>query len=95
MLASPSASPFRDDRPFVCADLSVISFAKLVSRDAAELKKLLSAGEKEGFFYLDLTSAESRGLFDDYKGVLSVMAAWFEQPLEVKKAFAYGSDTQG
>ena len=88
-------SPLKDGKPFVCAQLRTMSFEKLMARDAQELAKLLAAGEEDGFFYLDLTSPESKGLYEDYKGVLSVMAAWFEQPVEDKRKFAYGSDTQG
>lgn len=95
MAAIPHRSPFKDDRPFVCADLSVISYAKLVERDVVELQRLLAAGKEDGFFYLDLTSAQSQGLLDDWKGVLSVMADWFEQPLETKMAFDYHVDNHG
>ncbi|KAL9012053.1 MAG: hypothetical protein Q9173_003156, partial [Seirophora scorigena] len=89
------SSPVRGDKSFTCADLPTLAFDKLVDRDPQELTKLLAAGEKEGFFYLDLTKSESKGLSDDYETILSVMKTWFDQPLEEKVKYAYGSDTQG
>ncbi len=88
-------SPVKGDKSFTCADLPTISFDKLVDREPQELAKLLAAGEKEGFFYLDLTEPESKGLYDDYESILSVMKTWFDLPLEEKVKYAYGSDTQG
>ena len=88
-------SPLKGDKSFTCADLPTIAFDKLIDRDPQELSKLLAAGEKEGFFYLDLTKPESKGLYDDYENVLSIMKAWFNLPLEEKVKYAYGSDTQG
>lgn len=88
-------SPLKDGKPVTCAELPTISFNKLVDRDSKELAKLLAAGEKEGFFYLDLTKVESKGLYDDYEGVLAIMKTWFNQPLEEKTKYDYGSDTQG
>jgi hypothetical protein len=88
-------SPFPDDRPFTTADLQTFSTVKLLNKDPEELARLLLAGEKDGFFYLDLTAPESRGLWDDYHGVLSVMKGFFDLPLDQKTPFAYGSDVQG
>ncbi|ROV93396.1 hypothetical protein VMCG_08396 [Cytospora schulzeri] len=88
-------SPFSDQRPFSVAQLQTFSFQKLLSQDADELARLLEAGETDGFFYLDLTAPQSRGLWDDYQKVLSTMAAFFDQPIEEKLPFAYGSDVQG
>jgi isopenicillin N synthase-like dioxygenase len=67
----------------------------LVQRDAKELSRLLAACEKEGFFYLDLTSPESKNLYEDYHSVFDVMKDWFNQSLEEKAKFAYGSDVHG
>lgn len=88
-------SPFPDDRPFTTADLQTFSLVKLLSKDPEEVSRLLLAGERDGFFYLDLTAPESRGLWDDYHGVLAVMKKFFDLPLEQKTPFAYGSDVQG
>lgn len=89
------SSPLKEGKPFTCAQLRTISFDRLTKRDARELSKLLAAGEEDGFFYLDLTSPASKGLYEDYEDVLSIMATWFEQPLAAKTRFAYGSDVQG
>lgn len=95
MSSTIPSSPFPDQRHFTVAQLQTFSFQKLLAKDAQEVSRLLQAGEKDGFFYLDLTTSESKGIWDDYKGVLSVMEAWFAQPPEEKTPFAYGSDTQG
>ena len=89
------SSPLNNGKPFTCAQLSTISFDKIVDRDPQELSKLLAAGEKDGFFYLDITKAESQGLYEYYENVLSIMSIWFDQPVESKLKYAYGSDTQG
>lgn len=89
-------SPFKDSTtPFNCAVIQTVAFDKLVRRDATELARLLAACEQEGFFYLDLTSPESKSLYDDYKSVLSVMKEWFNESPEEKAKFAYGSDIHG
>jgi hypothetical protein len=95
MISSIPPSPFNDERPFTVAQLQTFSFQKLVNRDAEEQAKLLAAGERDGFFCLDLTEPESKGLWNDYNAVLSVMVSWFGQPLDAKTPFAYGSDVQG
>ncbi|CRG89333.1 hypothetical protein PISL3812_06369 [Talaromyces islandicus] len=95
MSSSILPSPYDDERPFPIAQLQTFSLQKLLSKDAAEVSRLLAAGEKDGFFYLDLTRPESLGLWEDYKGVLSTMASFFDQPVEEKLPFAYGSDVQG
>lgn len=89
------ASPYADKRVFAVAQLRTISFAKLIARDAQEQSKLLAAAEQDGFWYLGLTDPESKGLWNDYINVLKVMGIWFDQPVESKVPFAYGSDTQG
>ena len=88
-------SPFPDERPFQVAPLQTFSFEKLAQRDSNEIARLLVAGETDGFFYLDLTSPASMGLWEDYKNVLAVMKSFFDLPVEEKLPFAYGSDVQG
>ena len=88
-------SPFENDQPFSVAALRTISYQKLVHLDAVEQSKLLECGEKDGFFYLDLSHSESDGLWEDYKKVLAVMAKFFDQPAQNKLPFAYGSVVQG
>lgn len=90
-----ASSPFNNDQPFTTAELRTISYKKLVAKDPAEQAKLLDCGEKDGFFYLDLLEPESEGLWNDYKSVLAVMSEFFEQPVESKLPYAYGSDVQG
>ncbi|KAI1321506.1 2OG-Fe(II) oxygenase family oxidoreductase [Xylariaceae sp. FL0255] len=88
-------SPFPDERPFVIANLQTFSFKKLLRQDPEELSRLLLAGEKDGFFYLDLSAPESQGLWGNYQQVLATMSKFFDEPLDAKLPFAYGSDVQG
>lgn len=89
------SDPAKRDMTYTCAQLRTLSFDKLVDRDPQELSKLLAAGVEDGFFYLDLTKVESQGLYEDYQDVLAFMKAWFDQPVQEKMKYAYGSDTQG
>ena len=66
-------SPVKGDKSFTCANLPTVAFDKLVDRDPRELAKLLAEGEQEGFFYLNFTTPESKGLYDDYETLLSVV----------------------
>lgn len=95
MTSSIAPSPFHNDQPFVTAALRTISYQKLVHGDAVEQAKLFDCGEKDGFFYLDLTEPESKGLWADYQSVLTIMGEFFDQPMEKKLPFAYDSDIQG
>ncbi|CAD0093578.1 unnamed protein product, partial [Aureobasidium vineae] len=95
MSAQFARGPYADDRSFPVAELQTISFAKLASRDPEEQHRLMIAAEQDGFFYLNLLDAESKGLWDDYKNVLNIMASWFESPMEDKVKFAYESDPLG
>jgi len=95
MSSSILPSPYDDGRQFTVAALQIFSFKKLLQKDPREIARLLKAGEEDGFFYLDLTSIESKGLWEDYQNVLSTMASFFDQPIETKLPFAYGSDIQG
>ncbi|KZF18806.1 Clavaminate synthase-like protein [Xylona heveae TC161] len=88
-------SPVPEGKPFTVAQLRTINFGKLVERDPQEAAKLLEAGEKDGFFYLDLTTPASKGLWKDYTACLEVLKKWFDTPLEEKTQYAYGSDVQG
>lgn len=51
-----------------------ISFEKLDQKDGNEIARLLTAGETDGFFYLDLTSLVSMGLWEDYKNGLAIIS---------------------
>lgn len=66
------------------ADLSVISFQKLLDDDAEEASKLLSASSGWGFFYLDLTSITT-ALYKESAGHLQDFAVqYFGLDLEEK-----------
>ncbi|OAQ66231.1 2og-fe oxygenase family protein [Pochonia chlamydosporia 170] len=66
------------------ADLYTIKFDNLFDRDEEELKTLLKACERDGFFYLDLQGMGSEKLWKDLNEVGQITQEWFAQPREVK-----------
>lgn len=77
----------------VSKSLTTISLDRLRAGDDAESKKLLSACQGQGFFYLDLsTDPELCALWE---GMLARMKDYFDQPLEVKMQDARNSDNYG
>jgi isopenicillin N synthase-like dioxygenase len=66
------------------APLETVDFSRLVTRDEAEISKLLVSCQTHGFFYLDLQNAESRPLLEDAQHMVRIMENYFAQPLEVK-----------
>ena len=66
------------------APLETVDFSRLVTRDEAEISKLLASCQTHGFFYLDLQNAESRPILEDAQHVVRIMENYFAQPLEVK-----------
>ncbi|KAE8421233.1 hypothetical protein BDV36DRAFT_292430 [Aspergillus pseudocaelatus] len=66
------------------ADLSTIQFTNLFDKDEAELKKLLKACEKDGFFYLDLQGEGSEKFWKDLYDIDRITKEWFSQPADVK-----------
>lgn len=77
----------------VAKSLPTIDLDLLRAENGAESKRLLSACQSYGFFYLDLTSdPELCKLWGD---MLAIMKSYFEQPLEVKTQDARGDDNYG
>ncbi|KAA8650878.1 hypothetical protein EYZ11_005837 [Aspergillus tanneri] len=66
------------------ADLSTIQFSNLFDKDEAELKKLIKACEKDGFFYLDLQSEGAEKFWKDLYEIDRITKEWFSQPTDVK-----------
>ncbi|KAI3319051.1 hypothetical protein HD806DRAFT_510796 [Xylariaceae sp. AK1471] len=66
------------------ADLYTIKLANLFDKDEQELKRLLAACERDGFFYLDLKGAGSESFWEDLREVDQITKQWFSQPADVK-----------
>ena len=67
------------------APLENIDFARLETKNSAEIDKLLNCCKTHGFFYLDLRGTESANQFlADKMDMLRFMETYFDQPLEVK-----------
>jgi hypothetical protein len=77
----------------VSKSLTTISLDRLRAGDDAESKKLLSACQGQGFFYLDLSSDPE--LCELWEGMLARMKDYFGQPLDVKMQDARNSDNYG
>lgn len=77
------------------AELPIIDPSKLARGDDAEIERVLDAGKTHGFFYLDLTTAETPRLVDTWNAVLAFMEEYFDQPQEVKMMDDRNSDIHG
>ncbi|OJJ65685.1 hypothetical protein ASPBRDRAFT_139561 [Aspergillus brasiliensis CBS 101740] len=80
-MATPRPAEYRD---VPTADLSTIQFIKLFDKDQSELKKLITACENDGFFYLDLQHGGSETFWSDLFEIDSITKKWFSQPEHVK-----------
>lgn len=77
----------------VSRSLPTIYLDHLRAEDDTESKKLLSACQSYGFFYLDLTSDPK--LCEQWEDMLLTMKHYFKQSLEVKMQDARGDDNYG
>ncbi|GKZ28429.1 hypothetical protein AbraIFM66950_007097 [Aspergillus brasiliensis] len=80
-MATPRPAEYLD---VPTADLSTIQFIKLFDKDQSELKKLITACENDGFFYLDLQHGGSEKFWSDLYEIDSITKKWFSQPEHVK-----------
>jgi isopenicillin N synthase-like dioxygenase len=81
------------DPIIVSKSLPTIHLDLLRAENDTESKKLLSACQSYGFFYLDLTSDPE--LCKLWQDMLAIMKHYFEQSLEVKMQDARGDDNYG
>lgn len=65
------------------AELPIISYDNLLSKNKAELGKLLESCKSLGFFYLDLTGS-ARSVLENTQAAFEFMKTYFDQPLEDK-----------
>jgi isopenicillin N synthase-like dioxygenase len=77
------------------AHLETIEFSKLLAQETSELRKLHSACQRDGFFYVDLQGQSTRSLLEDEDSIYEVMNRYFDQPLEVKLQDARGTNKHG
>lgn len=66
------------------ADLYTVKFENLFGRDEEEVKTLMKACERDGFFYLDLQGLGSGQLWKDLDQAGKLTRNWFAQPRETK-----------
>jgi isopenicillin N synthase-like dioxygenase len=69
------------------ANLETVDYEKLLSSDAAEQLKVLSACENRGIFYLHLPRNENQDLWSRAAKVFAVAKELFDQPLQEKMKF--------
>lgn len=81
----PSAVPFPNQLSIPqSAELHTITFSKLLDQDDAELAKMISACQTDGFFYLNLLDKGSDKMFKDLDNLTQIMKDWFAQPADSK-----------
>jgi hypothetical protein len=95
MAATALPTPLSRADSSLIKSVPVIAMVNILNKDPAEVAKLVSAGEKAGFFYLDLTGLGDDGLWESYEVCQGVMKTWFNLPIDNKAAFALGCDTHG
>lgn len=81
------SSTFNSGAPgneYQVADLTVISYEKLLSKDATEAALLHSACAEWGFFYLDLGGSESEHYRETVDALFGIGKEYFAKPLEEK-----------
>lgn len=66
------------------AELHTVIFSKLLDQDDVELAKMISACQRDGFFYLNLLDKGSDKMFKDLDNLTQIMKDWFAQPVESK-----------
>ncbi|GAP87175.1 putative 2og-fe oxygenase family protein [Rosellinia necatrix] len=66
------------------APISLISYDKLLKKDAAEAARLFTACADWGFFYLDLAGANSNGYIENIDRLFDGSKAYFAQTTEEK-----------
>lgn len=66
------------------APLEVVDFARLASKEPAEVEKLLKAAQSPGFFYLDLNGESNRKYLANVQTMYAMADKYFEQPHEAK-----------
>ncbi|KAJ5549173.1 hypothetical protein N7513_006407 [Penicillium frequentans] len=76
------------------AELPIISYENLLSKDKAELGKLLESCKSLGFFYLDLTGS-ARSVLENTQAAFEFMKTYFDQSLEDKSRDLRQSVTHG
>lgn len=67
--------------------MQTIDFSRLLSQEPAEVQKLVSCCQTDGFFYIDLQGIDGRRMLDDQQETLKLMDRFFESPLEVKNQY--------
>lgn len=77
------------------ADLPCLNVAKIYAKDGVEIQRLLEAGQKYGFFYLDLRTEMSKQFLEDWESTLRFMDGYFHRDISEKMKDARNSDTHG
>ena len=62
------------------ASLAIVDYEALVNNDAAEIQKLVHAGQTVGMFYLDLRGARTSAIFDDMPIIFRTANEFFNLP---------------
>lgn len=72
------------DNEYQVANLTVVSYEKLLRKDATEAALLHSACAEWGFFYLDLGDGQTKDYRETVNALFGVAKEYFAKPLEEK-----------
>lgn len=73
--------------PSAEADLQVIPYQGLLSRNPETLKKLYDACKEDGFFYINLNESAAKNCLQTVTDVKAASRELFDMPLEQKMLF--------
>ena len=65
--------------------LAVINYEALANKDAAEIQKLVQAGQTVGMFYLDLRGPRTEAIFEDMEAIFKAGHEFFNLPSDSKE----------
>lgn len=83
------------DRQVNIAHLKRLNYARLASRDPAEVEKLLHVCQSPGFFYLDLQDVQTEQWLAKLQNVYTLSERFFDQPYEIKMKSYRENDDSG
>lgn len=72
-----------------------IDYSLLLSQDPGEVERVTQACINDGYFQLDLSGIDGRGVLADHKATLSLMERFFSMPIEAKNEFGLLSSHLG
>jgi isopenicillin N synthase-like dioxygenase len=64
------------------ASLAVVNYEALANKDAAEIQKLVTAGQSVGMWYVDLRGPRTKSFLEDVPAIFKTGQEFFSLPLD-------------